>query len=320
MNRSSTSYGTFALITGFVLIWGTGYWPTEVANRHTEIVLLSGLRVVGGALPLLAFAMLSGAKMPRGRMLAWAVGSGLVMIALSHWGTTEAVARAGAGNAAVVVNAAPLIVVALGWMFLREKLSLVGLSGAALGFGGVIFMVWSQLGGDIETTQLLLGVGLGILATTGWALGTLLLRAFATRRGEEMDMVGFTTTQFASAGIVLLIAGLAVDGTGSTNWGSGELWGAVTWIGPVSGLGFACYFLALRHMNAARVSAPMFLVPAVAVVLEVARGNAPTALVLLGMFLAVLGVAMVSLPRELLASAGPRLWRQVRSAATSIGA
>ena len=108
--RLPSTLGTIALLAGFVVIWGTGYWPTEVADRHTETIMLSALRVAGGALLLVAFAAVSGARFLRGRMLGWAAGSGIVMILLPHWGTTEAVVRAGAGNAAVVVNAIPIAV------------------------------------------------------------------------------------------------------------------------------------------------------------------------------------------------------------------
>ncbi len=308
------------MIAGFVVIWGTAYWPTEVAGEHSGAVLLSGLRVIGGALLLVVVANFLGARLPRGRMLGWAVALGVVMIALPHWGTTEAVVRAGAGNAAIVVNAVPIVIVVLGWIFLRERLSLVALAGIALGFGGVILMVSTQLGGERDTKQLLLGVGFGFASMIGWGTGTLMLRWFATRRSEEMDMLGFTTTQFVVAGIVLLVAGLGAEGASSTNWSSGEFWAALTWIGPVSGLAMACYFLALRSLAAARVSAPLFLVPAVAVVVEIARGNAPTALVLLGMILAIIGVAFVTVPREVVAELAPRVWRQIRGVATGFGA
>jgi hypothetical protein len=53
------------------------------------------------------------------------------------------------------------------------------------------------------------------------------------------------------------------------------------------------------------------------VIVEIARGNVPTALVLLGMFLAVAGVALVNVPREALAGLAPRVWRQLRGAPTS---
>jgi len=266
---------------------------------------------------LVSAALLARSRWPRGRMLGWAAISGLIMVALSHWGTTEAVARAGPGNAAVLVNAAPLIVAAVGWFVLRERLSWIGITGVIVGFGGVVLMVSSQLGGDADTRQLLIGVGLGAAAALGWAIGTLLVRAFATRRGEEMDMLSFTATQFIVAGVVLLVAGFGIDGVATTEWGSTELWAALFWIGPISGLGFAFYFVALGRMTAARASAALFLVPGVAVIVEIVRGNVPTALVLLGMLLAVAGVALVNVPRGALASVAPRVWRRLRSATTS---
>ena len=295
-----------------MLIWGTGYWPTEVASDHTSTLMLSALRVAGSALFLVALALWSNVSWPRGEMLVWASGTGLLMIALSHWGTTEAVIRAGPGNGAVVVNAAPLVVVALGWISLRERLSTLGLVGVSIGFGGVVLMVSSQLGGDRDSTQLLIGVALGAAGAIGWAIGTLILRAFTLRRRDELDLVAFTATQFVVAAVVLLVAAFALDGSGSTTWSSGALWAALVWIGPVSGVGFACFFAALARMHVARVSAPMFLIPAVAVVVEIVRGNVPTALVLLGMLLAVLGVGLVNVPRELLAGTGTRVRRQLR--------
>jgi drug/metabolite transporter (DMT)-like permease len=316
--RQSSNLGTFTLLAGFVVIWGTGYWPTEVADAHTETIMLSALRVTGGALMLIAVALFSGARFPRGQMLAWAAGSGIVMILLPHWGTTEAVVRAGPGNAAVVVNAIPITVAVLAWLFLSERLSFIGWAGVALGFGGVILMVSTQLGGDTDTKQLLIGVGFGLVGLLGWSAGTLLLRSFALKRGEEMDVLGFATTQFSSAAIVLLIVGFAVNGTSTTEWASGTLWAVITWIGPVSGIAMVLFFLALRRLPAARVSAPMFLIPGVAIVVEVVRGNTPTAIALLGMIVAVIGVGLVNVPRESLVTAGPRLWRQLRGAVANL--
>jgi drug/metabolite transporter (DMT)-like permease len=309
MTRISNNQAALAMMVTYVILWGTGYWPTEVAAEHTETVLLSGLRVIGNAIPLILLAYLTRASWPRGTMLAWAALTGLVMIALTNWGTTLAVEQAGPGNAAVVINSAPLMVVAAGWLLLDERLSPSALVGVVMGFGGVILMVSSQLGGDIETTQLLIGFAVAALGAVGFAAGTLLLRAFSVRRGEEMDMLGFTSAQVTIAGAVLLVIGFAYDGTSSTNWSSGEFWVALAWIGPVAGVGFACYFLALRLLPAASVSAPLFLVPATAVVVEVARGNTPGVLVLIGMVLAIVGVALVSVPREMLASVLSRLRR-----------
>ena len=314
--QRAPALGSFVLLAGAILIWGTSYWPTAVGAEHTSNVLLSGLRTAGGAVVLLLLVALTRARLPRGGLLWWALLTGVVMIALSHWGTTEAVARAGPGTAAIVINSAPLIVVALGWITLRERLSLFGVLGVITGFGGVVLMVSSQLGGTADRTQLLLGAGLAFAGAVGWAVGTLILRALAQREAD-VDLLGFTAVQFAIAGAVLLGAGVAVDGVSGTNWSSGELWAVLVWIGPVSALGVAMFFGALGRLTAARASAALFLVPVVAVIVELARGNAPGPLVLVGMFVAVCGVAVVNVPRQQLALVAPRLRRSLRGPAPS---
>ena len=54
------------------------------------------------------------------------------------------------------------------------------------------------------------------------------------------------------------------------------------------------FALALRAIPATRASAWQFLAPVVAVVVELVFGDAPGAVVLLGMALAICGVALVS--------------------------
>ena len=286
------------------MIWGTSYWPTAVAAEHGTALMVSGLRLAPAALVMLAAVFLLRAQLPRGRMIGWAVLTGLLMVALFNWGITEAIARAGPGNGAIVVNTNPLIVLVLAWIFLRERLSPLGIAGLLSGFAGVVLMVWSQLGGSVETRQLLLGSGLALLAALGWAVGVLILRKLSQRPGG-IDMIGLTAVQVVVATALVLPIAFAVDGTSSTDWGSGALWGTIAWIGPVTTIGVLFFYLALRHLSAARTSSALFLVPAVAVLVEIARGSTPEPLVLAGMLVAVIGVALAIVPQEQLAS----LWR-----------
>lgn len=305
----SRTQGPLVLLGAVVLMWGTGYWPTAVAADYSPPLMVSGLRLVTSAFVMVAIAWVLRGQLPRGRMLAWAVFTGLLMVALFYWGITEAIIRAGAGNSAIVVNTNPLIVLVLAWIFLRERVSPVAVFGLAVGFGGVVLMVSTQLGGDVETGQLLIGCAIALLAALGWAIGVLVLRKLSQRPGG-VEMMGFTAVQFiASAALVTPIA-FALEGTSGTNWGSGTLWGSMLWIGPVASIGIAFFYMALRHLSAAKTSSALFLVPAVAVIVEIVRGEAPSAIVLVGMFVTVLGVALAVIPRETLAQVLPRLRRQ----------
>jgi len=56
-------------------------------------------------------------------------------------------------------------------IFLRERMSAIGLAGMVIGFAGIVVMVWSQLGDIADTGDFVLGVGLSIAGAMGWAVG-----------------------------------------------------------------------------------------------------------------------------------------------------
>ncbi len=313
--RRGAGQAPFVLLAGTVLIWGTGYWPTQVATEHGSSLVITAIRLAPSALLLLLAVPLMGARLPRGRLLGWALFTGLLMAGLFQWGLTEAIARAGPGNGAVLVNTNPLIVLVLAWIFLRERLSLLGILGLLAGFGGVALMVSSQLGGESETTDLLLGSAIALIVALAWAVGVLILRTLA-QRSEGVDMVGFIAVQYVIASALFVPLAFAVHGTSGTDWASGGFWASIVWIGPAAALGVLFFFLALERLAAAKTSSALFLVPAVAVIVEIVRGNVPSALVLAGMFVAVIGVALAVVPREQLASIVPFLRRHLGGAAT----
>jgi drug/metabolite transporter (DMT)-like permease len=310
MAAPSTGLGTskapFLLLAGTVLLWGTGYWPTAVAAEHAPALMVTALRLATSAAILVGAVMLMRSRLPRGNMLLWSVLTGLLMVAVFQYGLTEAIVQAGPGNGAVLVNTNPLWVLVLAWIFLGERLSPLGVVGLLAGFVGVVLMVSSQLGGSYSTQQLLLGCALALIAAISWAIGVLLLRRLSNR-DPSIDMVGVTAVQFIVATAVLVPIGLLVHAPSETNWGSGEFWVSIAWIGPVAALGVLFFFLALKKLSAARTSAALFLVPAVAVVVEIVRGNSPDALVLAGMIVAVVGVALAVVPREQFAAIGSAL-------------
>lgn len=297
---SLPAVGPFVLLGLAVAMWGTGWWPIALASEHAPPLTVAGLRTAP-AIPVLLLALpLMGGRLPRGRLLSWAVISGLIMVAFFQFGLTEGVGRIGAGNTAVLVNTPPLMVAVLAWVLLRERLSRRAIAGLPIGFAGVVLMVSAQLSGDISTTALMTGVAFALTAALGWALGTMLLR-YVSQRHDDVDMAGITAVQYVVAGTLLFPLALLVNGIGDTDWGSIELWASVVWISPVAALATIFFFASLKRLPAARASAWLFLIPTIAVLLEIARGKAPDAVVLAGMFLTILGVALVNVPQVALA-------------------
>jgi drug/metabolite transporter (DMT)-like permease len=284
----------YLLLAATIFFWGTTYRANAIATEHASSLMFSAFRAAPAALILLAVVPVVRARLPRGRDLLWAAGSGLVMVTLVLEAISEGVTRAGAGNAAVLVNTSPFFVLVLARIFLGERPSWVGIGGLVLGFAGVVVMVSSQLGGAADAGQLALGMTAALVAAAAWGSGTLFVK-WLVQRDPALDLLGLTIGQFLAGGIALLAIAFAVDGTGGTDWTSGEMWGSFAWaaVGS-SAIGTLTYFLALKRLAATRTASWLFLIPAVAILVEVARGASPGAEAFVGMVIATAGVAIVS--------------------------
>jgi drug/metabolite transporter (DMT)-like permease len=288
-----------ALLAVAVAFWGGSFRATAAATEHTSGLVLSALRALPAALILVVAVPLAGSRLPRGRLWIWAAVTGLLGVTLFFYGLSEATALAGPGNAAVLANTPPFFVLVLGWLFLDERITPAALVGLAVGFGGVVIMVSSQLGGDRGTKDLVLGMALALAAAAGWGVTTLQVKWLAERE-PDLDVLGLTAGQFVVGGAVLGVLAFAVDGTGGTDWGSGSLWAALAWLAVgASAVAYFAFFAALKRATATAVSTSLFLVPVVAVLVEAVRGNPPGAVVGIGMALAVAGVALVMFAPQL---------------------
>jgi drug/metabolite transporter (DMT)-like permease len=284
--------GAWALLALPVGFWGGGYTATAVATGHTSGLLLAGLRTLP-TLAVLPLALLFGARLPRGADIRGAICSGLLVVTVFFVGISEGTKHAGAANAAVLISAAPLWVALLARVFLRERIPRTAVAGLGLGFAGIVVMVSRQLGGRHGAGDLALGIGLALAAGIAWAAGTMIVRRMAVRN-PKLDFVGLTAAQYIAGSPILIVVALAFGGIGRTDWGSIDLWGATLWLAlGSSAIATVAFFMSLRWLNAAQTSSSQFLVPVVAVVVEFVRGHAPGALVLVGMALAILGVALV---------------------------
>jgi drug/metabolite transporter (DMT)-like permease len=108
-------------------------------------------------------------------------------------------------------------------------------------------------------------------------------------------VIGFTVGQFLVGAPVAIALAFALEGTGGTDWSSADFWGAIAWLAiGASAIAYVTFFAALEHLSATTVTAWQFLVPVVAVLVEIGRGDMPEAVVLVGMGLAIAGVALVN--------------------------
>ena len=178
-------------------------------------------------------------------------------------------------------------------LLLGERIVLRRVIGLVVGFAGVVVMFSSQL--RVHGHHVFYGMAFALVGGIAWAGGTLAVKALADR-DAQLDPLAVTTLQYLLGSPVLVVIGFASDGTSGTQWSSPAFWGAAAYVAFGAAIGTIAFFAALRRLTATRTASVQFLIPVVAVLVELARGVRPTAIVLVGMVLAIAGVGIVLLP------------------------
>jgi drug/metabolite transporter (DMT)-like permease len=290
----SSRAAPFVLLGTITLLWGTTYRATAIGTSHASALMFGALRSVPAGLALAAAILVARPQRPSRRGVLLGAASGLLMVAFWIFAISEGVDRAGAANAAVLVNSSTLFVALLARLFLGERLAVRQFVGVAVGFGGIVVMFSSEL--TISGNgRLLSGMAIALLGGIAWGSGTVLVK-WLSREERSLDALALAGLQYAVGCPVLLAIAFATKGTGGTDWGSGGFWGAAAYVGLGAIGGTLCYFLVLRLMHATEVSAALLLVPIVAVLVEIFRGHAPDGITFVGMAIAITGVAAVTLP------------------------
>lgn len=257
--RTHLDVRAVVLLLGCSALWGLGQVAAKVGLTHIPPLLQGGLRSLGAALLL----------------LAWARGRGLPVLQADGTGRAGLLAGAlfaaefacifvglqytSASRMTVFIYLAPFVV-ALGMPFIArsERLHAPQWAGLALAFAGVL---WAYAEGFVRPAagpQQWLGDALGITAALLWGLTTLTLRAtrLATASPEKTLLY-----QLALSGAALLAA---------SAW-QGEPW-PVHWDGLAAAslafqtvvISFASYlvwFWLVRHYPATRISVFLLLTP-----------------------------------------------------------
>lgn len=277
----------------FVTIWGSGFLATKIGLMYAAPFTFLTLRFVLGSVCLIPLVLLTRAPWPATRReFMHVVVAGLFMHVLhlggSHYSQYLGIS---AGIVAVLLTLQPVLTALFAARWMHERLTARQCLGIALGFGGVVLIVWHKIDVREITAGSLTAVCVSLLGAT---VGTLYQRVYCPR----VDLRSAGLIQFVAS--LLLLAPLA--------WGVEGF--AVQWAWPMAAamvfLVFGASILAvnalhtlMRHGEATRVSSLIYLTPIFAVVLEYAMFDVlPGALSFAGITVTCLGVAMVTARRR----------------------
>ncbi len=285
------------LVVGCTVLWGFGQIASKVALAQIPPLTQGGLRSIGAALLVLAWARWRGIPLlERDRTLLPGLIAGS-LFAAEFGALYSALQFTTAGRMTVFLYLAPFVV-AIGMAFISraERLRGLALVGLVAAFAGVAFAFLDSLTAAGAGSRQWLGDVLAGLAALGWGATTLVIRA--TRLGPVHP-----------AKTLLYQLGISGIGLTTVGWFAGERaqWpltpitaGALAFqVIVVSSASYLVWFWLIRTYSATKLSAFTLLTPVVALVAGAVLLREPvTPRILVALVAVCLGLVAVNLRRR----------------------
>ncbi|MEO8025191.1 MAG: EamA family transporter [Bryobacteraceae bacterium] len=259
--RNHPLFKAYLALAAVCFFWGTTYLGIRVALEMLPPTVLVALRYVLSGGILLVAALLTGARLPRGRELWTTAGYGILMLGVGNGCLAFAEQRISSGLAALFITTSPF------WMVGFEALVPGGAKprwptvfGMVVGFLGVGFLI-SPKAGEWDP-NLIAGFLLLQVGNFGWSLGSIVTRrAVSTVHSTVSGAIQQLATGLAFAGPALLIPHEPIH----WNWRgvAGVAWLVV--FGSI--VAFSAYLYALDRLPVAVISMYTYVNPLVAVTL-----------------------------------------------------
>jgi drug/metabolite transporter (DMT)-like permease len=283
------------------VVWGTTYLAIRVALETVPVLLVAGLRWMAAGVLLALLSVVTGRRLPGPRYWASLALLGFLMNVIGNGFVVWAEQFVTSGLTAVLIASVPFWTVGIEASLPGgERVRWPTIAGLAIGFSGIVVLVWPELSsGDAAGRQFVGGV-LGVqLACFGWALGT----SYTKRHPSSADPLAASTVQMLFSGTMLLALATAAGEWAALRFTPRTLAAMIYLTVAGSIVAYTAYVYAVRHLPISTVSLYAYINPLIAVVLGAAllgepltlRVLAAGALVLTGTVL-VRGVQSTSAP------------------------
>lgn len=273
----------FALMS---VLWGVSYLFIKIAVRELAPAVVVASRTAIAALVLMPLAVRKGALAPL-RSKVWPVG----LLALTHVTgpfllITYGEVHITSSLAALLIAAQPIIIAVLALRLdATERVSGVRALGLVVGLTGVAVLVGFDLGGDRLG---LLGAGMVLLATTGYAGSTLLVK----RHLADVPVLGVVASTMTITTVLLLP--FAIAGAPS-RLPSGTVIASLVTLGLLcTALAFLAFYQLIAEVGAGRAAVVTYVNPAVAVLLGVLLLGEPLTMATVAGFVLILAGSWLS--------------------------
>jgi len=211
----STTLGTIEMIAAMLISGTIGYF---VVVSELPILNVVWFRCILGAATLLVICWMLGFLKPENftkRVLLLGGISGVTVV--TNWVLLfSAFSKASITIATVTYHTQPFMLVALGAIFLSEKITLNKLMWLAVAFVGMIFVVQARASGDAGGTDYLLGIAMSLGAAFLYAITVILVKQL---KGTPPHLVALIHVSVGSI-MLLPLANLAILPETQIQWTS----------------------------------------------------------------------------------------------------
>lgn len=243
-----------------VVVWGASFIATKIAVGQISPIAVVWLRFAMG-IPILMAAVIMRKQfaLPKGKEWLYFALLGFLGITFHQWLQSNGLQTSQATTTAWIVATTPAFITILGWLTLKEKLTIIQTSGIVLAMLGVLVVVSK---GDFANLAIgkfgAKGDVLILISSVNWAVFSILSRHGlkrhpSTRMTLWIMTIGWlmTSAAFFAQGKTAEIALLDTRG-----WWSMIFLGIFT-----TGLAYIAWFDALAQLPAAQTGAFLFIEP-----------------------------------------------------------
>lgn len=272
-------------------LWGTTWIASKEGVRHMPPLQMAGLRQLLGGLCYVVFFLIKGARWPNLKewqsIIVLSFLNFLLANGLSTWGLKYISSGLGAIMGAIF----PLWLVVIGLFSVQSKMPGKAIVGLLLGFGGVCIIFYEHLQ-DFFNPDFRLGIFLSLIATWGWAFGTIYTKKHAANFNPYFS-IGL---QMAVSGIALTSFSYSFTDTIPVTSIPWQSWASIVYLvvfGSV--ISFIAYLYALQNLSTEQASLYAYVNPMVAILLGwLIFSEKLTMFIAAGGLVALLGVYLVN--------------------------
>lgn len=304
VNSASDKRNLVFMIAAFAavyLIWGSTYLGIKYAIETIPSFIMAGFRFLIAGAMLYAWGRLSPVyEKPTWVHWRTALVVGTLLLVVGNGGVVVAEHYISSSMAALLVATTPFWIVLLGWLFMgRGRPNFKVAIGLLIGFAGVTLLIFGReeaaaASGENAT----LGAVLMLIATIGWAIGSL----YGSRAPTAKSNILASGMQMLSGGVVMLVISVVTGEWKTFNVAgvSANSWIALVYLIFFGALiAYTAYSWLLQNASPSALSTYAYVNPAIAVFLGWAiAGESLTGQMLVGAAIIVGSVALVTLQKK----------------------